>query len=284
MGEMRYLFRVYYIGSNQFHGSQRQKHLPTVENSILNAFLDKNYITNIKNCGFEMASRTDKHVSARANSFTLSILKEPTLMEINSILPKNIGLWAYTQTPSNFSSRYNAIYRHYKYILPIESLETSYEQKINLKLIKKACKRLEGTHDFSNFSKRELNEIKIIRTMRTMKEVSCIKKESLLIFDFQSKAFLRQQIRRMVAKILEVGSGKISMKDLEGLLNSTSYVSYQPVDPRGLILWEIAFGNEIKFTIDEPSLKRMQSFFRRERISHEFRFGLFNLLQQHNLC
>ena len=70
MERQRYLFKLYYIGSKKFYGSQRQTEFLTVESCLLNALLEKEYISGVKNSGFEMASRTDKLVSARGACFS----------------------------------------------------------------------------------------------------------------------------------------------------------------------------------------------------------------------
>lgn len=114
----RYLFKFYYTGSKKFFGSQRQKDLLTVEGCLLNTLKETKYIESMERSKIEFASRTDRFVSAKGNAFAFNTLKLPILMEINRALPNEIGLWAYREVPQNFFSRYNAVYRHYKYIVP----------------------------------------------------------------------------------------------------------------------------------------------------------------------
>jgi len=275
----KFLFKFYYIGSKDYYGSQRQLNSPTIENLLINALQKKGYIIDLKEANFEVASRTDKLVSARGASFSIITKKDPILMEINSELPHEIGLWAYTKVPLDFSSRFNALYRHYKYIFALKCDPFKKGLSINIDLIKKACKALEGTHNFKNFAKRVSNDIK---TIRTLKLASVDLKADYLIFDFKSKAFLRQQIRRMVAKLIDLGMEKLSYEEFLYLLNTSTFISYQPANPIGLILWDIFYENKIKYQIDIKSMNRMMSFFYREEEKVNLKRFLFHILQHNN--
>jgi len=276
----KFLFKFYYIGSKDYYGSQRQLNSPTIENLLINALQKKGYIIDLKEANFEVASRTDKLVSARGASFSIITKKDPILMEINSELPHEIGLWAYTKVPLDFSSRFNALYRHYKYIFALKCDPFKKGLSINIDLIKKACKALEGTHNFKNFAKRVSNDIK---TIRTLKLASVDLKADYLIFDFKSKAFLRQQIRRMVAKLIDLGMEKLSYEEFLYLLNTSTFISYQPANPIGLILWDIFYENKIKYQIDIKSMNRMMSFFYREEEKVNLKRFLFHILQHNNV-
>jgi tRNA pseudouridine38-40 synthase len=274
MEKTRYLFKFYYIGSKKYYGSQRQPNYNTIEQSLIKALLEKNYITEIKQSGFEVASRTDKYVSARGSAFSFTTDKIPILMEINSALPKHIGIWAYAEVPLDYTSRFNAEFRHYKYI-------TLYvKNNLNVKGMKKACKALEGRHDFKNFSKYDKDEDK---TVRDLMLASLNIDGDFIIFDFKSRAFLRQQIRRMVAKILDIGFERIRLEDFLDLLDPAKSYSYQPADPFGLILWDVSYGNRIQFMTCEKSKERMRKFLGGKEHRYATKTKLFRLLQHNNI-
>lgn len=270
---------MYYIGKSKFYGSQRQPNFLTIENCILKALLKKKYIRNIKLSGFEAASRTDRFVSARGAFFTIILEKEPILMEINSALPNDIGIWAYTKVPLDFNSRYNAILRHYIYLVPQPLSHLQKISPINIDIMHKACRALEGRHDFINFLKRDKNEV---NTIRNMESVQLSIEGDFLIFQFKSKAFLRQQVRRMVKKILELGMGEIVYDNFIQLFDPQKIFSYQPSDPRGLILWNVIYDEKIKLSEDLKSKRRMESFFLKKKLTFDFKHQLFNLLQHHD--
>ncbi|MFW9998836.1 MAG: tRNA pseudouridine synthase A [Candidatus Hodarchaeota archaeon] len=279
MRKSRFLFKIYYIGGQQYHGSQRQSDVITIEHCLLNALIEKKYIQKPNNSEFEFASRTDRFVSARGACFTCVTQKEPKLMEINSVLPKDIGIWAYSEVPLEFSSRYNAILRHYVYIVstPISYLQNT--SGLNVEIMKEACKQLEGRHNFVNFSKKEID---MINTIRDMDSATLSTKDDYLIFQFKSKSFLRQQIRRIVKKVLELGKYEITYDDFLELFNDSKAFSYQPADPRGLILWDIKFNDEIMFIEDQKSKERRNNFFQTKELEFGFKHQLFRALQQND--
>jgi len=277
MAKSKFLFKIYYIGKKKYYGSQRQCDFLTIEQCLLRALKKRGYIHKLNNIDFEFASRTDRFVSARGAYFSCTTEKPPILMEINSSLPKEIGVWAYTKVPLQFSSRHGAILRHYVYIVPTP---LSYLQKSSgINIMKKACKELEGRHDFVNFSKTEAGAI---NTIRDMDSVILSIQNDYLVFHFKSKAFLRQQVRRMVKKILELGKGEILYNDFIDLFDNSKVFSYQPADPKGLILWDIKFDHKIKLKEDPKSKERMNNFFLEKELYFGLKHQLFRTLQQHN--
>lgn len=275
--ENRFLCKFYYIGSGKYHGSQRQLDFSTIEDCLISALIKKNYIKNIDTAKIEFASRTDRFVSARGATFSFITDKNLILMEINSALPKDVGLWSYCNVPMNYSSRYNAILRHYKYIVPehIDNLKN-----LDFSLIMAACDLLKGRHDFINFYKRE-NEQAV--TIRDLDDVSVKIQNNHIIFDFKSRGFLRQQVRRMVKKIMEVGMKIISLDEFVDLFESSKKISYQPADPRGLILWDISYEENLIFKVDSKSWERMRDYFFNEMIKYSLKFQLFSILQHDDL-
>lgn len=271
----KFLFKFYYIGSKKFYGSQRQLEFPTIESYLIKALFNRNYITDVDEANFDVASRTDKWVSGRGAAFSVITNKQPILMELNSVLPYDIGLWGYTEVPLEFSSRFDAVYRYYKYILPLEN-----KTPLNLDIVSKACKQLEGKHDFQNFSKRDN---KNIDTTRTLNIASAKVKENYLIFHFKSKSFLRQQVRRMVKKLVEIGMNQLNFDEFLELFNTSSYISYQPANPLGLILWDVIYDNNIQFTIDPMSTKRMNRYFYQREQKSNLKKILFHILQHDNV-
>jgi len=279
MERSRYLLKFYYIGKTKYYGSQRQPNLLTIEDCILNALREKNYIKNREGSGFEFASRTDKLVSARGACFSIILEKKPILMEINSILPVEIGMWAYSKVPLDFSSRYSAILRHYLYLVPTPlSMQKNFES-LNIDIMYRACKQLEGSHNFVNFSKRSEKETK---TERKIDSVELSIEDDFMLFQFKSRAFLRQQIRRMVKKILDLGKGFIDYEDFLQLFDPLEEISYQPADPRGVVLWNVVYDDTIILKEDEKSMERMEKYFFKRESYFKFKHRLFGLLQQNN--
>ena len=273
----KYLLKYYYIGASQYFGSQKQPDLITIEGELIKALIKKGYIGDIESASIEFASRTDKYVSARGACCSFLSKKKPIPIEINTALPVDIGVWAYAAVHKDFRSRFSAIQRHYKYIY--YNPKGYSHKEFDLDFMQKACKQLEGDHDFINFAKAEDTENK---TTRTMDKVKLTIEGDFIIFDFYSLAFLRQQIRRMVAKILELGEGIISFNDFLSLFDPSNKISYQPASPEGLILWDIDYGNDIVFKIDLKSIKRMERYFFSQKVKYGIQHKLFRILEQDN--
>lgn len=275
----RYALKYFYIGNKRYYGSQRQKEKITIEECIIQALKEGNYITSVRNAKLEVASRTDKYVSARGAVLTFKTKKKPIPMEINSFLPRDIGVWAMAEVDNDFLSRYNAIYRHYKYIYSLVKINR-YELEIDFHLLKKAVNDLKGRKDFKNFYKRGKDKEK---TIRDMDEAAVSINNQFVIFDFKSRAFLRQQIRRMVQKVLDVARGRTTYEEYLKLFDSSKDFSYQPAEPDGLILWNIEYGDSIPFKIDERAYKYMKQYFIEQKRQLSIKKKLFSLLEQDNL-
>ncbi len=279
MENKKYLIKYYYIGEEQFFGSQRQKSLLTIDDCIINALIEKKYLINVKQSNFEIASRTDKHVSARGSCLSFITNKKPILMEINTALPPSIGMYGLTEVPLNFSARFSALSRHYKYILPIPIINQGEKGSLDLAIMNKACKELEGQHDFSNFSKKGKKEVKTVRDL-DFSQTNIV--DEFLIFDFKSKSFLRQQVRRMVKKILELGQGKINHDEFLKLFDTKLAISYQPADAHGLILWDIKYDDNVKLEWDVKSIERRNNFFQEKYSFYKHQALIFRFLQQND--
>ena len=139
---------------------------------------------------------------------------------------------------------------------------------------------MEGRHDFTNFSKKERENI---TTVRDMHSAMMSVKNELLVFQFKSRGFLRQQIRRIVKKLLELGKGDIEYYAFLKLFDASKPCSYQPADPRGLILWDITYNNTIEIIEDKKSKERMLLYFFRKKMNSGFKHQLFSMLHQNNL-
>ncbi|MHA1328116.1 MAG: hypothetical protein ACTSRH_12470, partial [Promethearchaeota archaeon] len=135
--------------------------------------------------------------------------------------------------------------------------------------------------DFSNFAKRTKEHVNPIRTLNN---ITLKKKKDFIIIDFKSRAFLRQQVRRMVAKILDVGAQRMTLNNFLELFDSNQFKSYEPADPRGLILWDIKYYKNIEFIIDQRSKTRMFDYFQEKERKSALKLNLFRSLQHDDFC
>jgi len=275
--------KIFYLGDH-YHGIAAQPNLKTIEEELLNALIKTKYIIPSSGTSIQLSGRTDKGVHARGQ--VIGFLNKRDFfhpIEVNKVLPDDILIWAYSVVHneneineftenSNFklnekdkyilnkvkNPRFNALNRNYKYFY------FDYSGTLDLQKIRKTVTILRGAHDFKNFCKREKNR----STKRTMDSITFEKKGNLWVFDFTAKSFLWKQIRKTMDVILKIGRGEWPVEYAEKLLNPLEKkisAKIKPVSPSGLILWDISFPDNIKFTECEKSIFKIK-FLLRERI------------------
>ena len=210
-----YLIKVEYDGT-KFVGWQYQKNGQSVQEK-LEKVLKKLLKDKIKVIG---AGRTDKGVHALgqyANFKSKVNIKNSNkfLNSVNHFLKKDlISIININKKKIDFHSRYNAKERIYSYriINRLSSLSLDYnkawhiKKKLNVKLLKKGAKILEGTHDFSTFraaSCTAKSPIKKMNAIIVKKKIN----ENIMI-TFRSKSFLQNQVRSMVGCLVYLAIGK----------------------------------------------------------------------------
>ncbi len=251
----RYALKIFYIGS-EYYGFQRQPGLKTIEGTLLD-----NLKETVDFKFWAVAGRTDKGVSAIGNVIAFTTAQKVILPAINAHLPEDIKIWAKAIVPENFHPRYDALYRHYRYICPYDG------EDINK--IKEGAEFLVGTHNFKNLCKSKIIE----NTTRTIEKITIGRDErGLLVFNFIGNAFLWKMIRKIVKVVIQVGKGEISFQELRNLLNPnySPQKGIEPMPAEGLILYDV--GYPFDFNIDRYSIEKLLNKIRL-KISEHFLFS-----------
>jgi len=231
-----------------FNGWQYQKNGLSVQNEVEKS-LKKIFKKKIKVIG---AGRTDAGVHATGQSANFEydgkIIKDKFINSFNYFLRnQNISLITIKKKNCKFHSRRDAKKRMYKYFISnrIGSLVLDknrswhIKNKLNVKLMKKAAKVLEGTHDFSAF---RASSCGAKSPIRTIEKSSVIKKGEKIIITFISRSFLQKQVRSMVGCIRLVGDGKWTSKNIKNLLKSKKRsLCAPPAPPYGLYLTKVIY-------------------------------------------
>ena len=231
-----------------FNGWQYQKNGLSVQNEVEKS-LKKIFKKKIKVIG---AGRTDAGVHATGQSANFEydgkIIKDKFINSFNYFLRnQNISLITIKKKNYKFHSRRDAKKRIYKYFISnrIGSLVLDknrswhIKKKLNVKLMKKAAKVLEGTHDFSAF---RASSCGAKSPIRTIEKSSVIKKGEKIIITFISRSFLQKQVRSMVGCIRLVGDGKWTSKNIKNLLKSKKRsLCAPPAPPYGLYLTKVIY-------------------------------------------
>ena len=244
----RYQLLIEYVGTN-FRGWQIQKKGSTIQGLIqekLTKLLKQKIILN-------GSGRTDRGVHAIGQSAHFDCeneIKDLTkfLKSINFFLnDKGIAIKKIKKRSNNFHSRFSAKQRIYKYIIFNQISEPMIEKKrgwhvrkiLDLDLIKKGAKKLEGTHDYSTFRASSCHAKSPIKTIKSVKIKSSKNKIEI---EFRSQSFLQQQVRSMVGCLKYLGEKKWDLKTFDKIFKSKKRVlCAPPAPPEGLFLVRVIY-------------------------------------------
>jgi len=243
-----YLLKIEYDGSS-FVGWQYQKNGISVQEKIEKA-LSKIFNSQIRING---AGRTDKGVHALGQYANFKVNKKiesekKFLNTINFFLKKNlISIIKIKKKTNVFHSRHDAKERIYLYkiINRVGALSLNknkawhIKKKLNINLLKKGAKLLQGTHDFSTFRASSCSSNSPIKKINA---VHIKKKGDEINIEFKSKSFLQNQVRSMVGSLEYLSCGKWTLYDFKKALKSKKRSECAPPAPAcGLYLKNVRY-------------------------------------------
>ena len=243
-----YQIIIEYDGTN-FVGWQIQKNGFSVQEAI-----QKTLIKTLKQkIILHGSGRTDSGVHAIAQSahFTTKVKIKDKFLFLNTVnffLNKiKISILKLNSKKQNFHARYNAKKRLYKYVIINRIAPLSLERNkawhikstLNIEVMKKAAKLLEGTKDFSTY---RASTCSAVSPIKTLEKVRVTKKSNKIVITFQSKSFLQQQVRSMVGCLKFVAEGKWSLKKFKIVMNLKKRKNCAPPAPaQGLYLSKVYY-------------------------------------------
>jgi len=199
------------------------------------------------------AGRLDKGVHALEQSAHFECKKKienlsKFVKSLNHFLNKEmISIIKIKKKGTDFHARFSARMRIYKYIIinrlsrPVIDKNRGWHiiNKLDLKIMKKASKKLVGTKDFSTFRASSCRAKSPIKTMRSVKIKS---RNDKIEIEFQSQSFLQQQVRSMVGCLKYVGEKKWTLKKFNSVMNSKKRIlCAPPAPPEGLYLARVIY-------------------------------------------
>jgi tRNA pseudouridine38-40 synthase len=239
---------IAYDGTD-FHGWQIQKNKPTVQGEIVSV-LRRLTQEDTQLLG---AGRTDAgvHALGQVGSFrtqsALSALEFHRAM--NALLPPTIRIVAVEETGPDFSARWSAkgkIYRYRIYrgkVVPplLWRYVLHYPFPLDEVAMKGAAARFVGMHDFTSFaaSTGSEDDDKQRNMQREIFSTELRRTEDgeELWFTVHGRSFLRYMVRKMVGALLEVGRGKLTPEDIDKLYELKDRSKSGPtVPPQGLFM------------------------------------------------
>ena len=245
---MRYFFEICYNGS-RYHGWQNQANAIGVQQVVEDA-LSKLMRSPVAIVG---SGRTDTGVHCAQQFFHLDIDREfdrvDLVHRLNSFLPQDIAIRSIIPVKSDAHARYDAMERSYEYKItrvkdPLSvGFTFHYFKSLDIPTMNKAASLLVGEQDFECFSKVKTD---VNHFVCDIKKARWNQNENLLVFTITANRFLRGMVRAIVGTLLDVGTGKISIKDFEEIIKSRDRKKAgMNVPPEGLYLISVKYPKKI---------------------------------------
>lgn len=197
------------------------------------------------------SGRTDAGVHARgqvANFKTDSLMSIDEMQSyINHYLPQDIVVKEIFEVDDRFHSRYKAKGKKYIYYVWNDVVPSAFDRKysyyfpqgLDMAKMEEACQALVGTHDFIGFSSLKKSKKS---TVRTIDEISIRRDGSMLTFTFVGDGFLYNMIRIIMGTLLDIGTGKMELSDIQSIFeNKSRSEAGITVPPHGLFLEEVYY-------------------------------------------
>ncbi len=240
---MRLLAIVEYDGTD-FEGFQVQGRGRTVQGEMERA-LHKITGEKIRVTG---AGRTDTGVHALGQGAHFDTAWERDLSVLhramNAVLPNDIAIHSLRNVPDDFSARYDAVSRAYRYTILNQSARSPLarryalvvHQPLDVEAMNAAARCLIGKHDFGAFGTPPHGD----NSVREMIRAEVKREGACVLVDLEANAFLYRMVRRIVGTLLFVGKGALSVAEFRQVLAKQKRAG-QSVPPQGLCLVSVQY-------------------------------------------
>ena len=257
----RYFLHLSYVGT-RYRGWQRQSGVTSVQ-EVLETTLSKILKEEITLLG---CGRTDAVVHASqyfAHFDTNTIWDFDLLFRMNKVLPDDISIHDILPVDELQHARFHATERSYQYFLHTQKIaQLAYSSTLHEKTqldfakMKAAADLIPKYSDFFGFCKTPDVHPSTICAIRSV-QFSRNQDATQFCFEITANRFLRGMIRNLMARILLVGAGEISLADFKKVLNKEVLAEQLPIPapPQGLYLSRIVYPFlDLKPLVDPKSM------------------------------
>lgn len=166
---------------------------------------------------------------------------------INHYLPNDIVVKEIEEVDERFHSRYNVKGKNYVYYIWNHWIPSAFDRKysyhypksLDLGLMENAAKKLQGSHDFINFSSLKKSKKS---TIRTIEKISIFQEGNMLKFSFIGDGFLYNMVRIIMGTLLEIGSGNKAISYIDEIFEGdTREIAGATLPAQGLFLEEVYY-------------------------------------------
>jgi tRNA pseudouridine38-40 synthase len=247
----RYFVKLSYDGT-AYHGWQTQRNAHTLQHALNGAFtlLLRTPVT-LTGCG-----RTDTGVHALEYYAHFDIDRKLTKEEccklafkMNRYLDDDIAIHGIFPVKSGIHSRFSAVSRTYRYVITKKKdpflVKRAYYLygDIDTGAMNEAAAWLKTVSDFTSFSKVDTDtktNICAVSHAAWTEEGDC------LIFTITADRFLRNMVRAIVGTLINVGTGKITLKEFRKITTARNRSSAGDSAPAcGLYLSEVRYPEKL---------------------------------------
>ena len=207
---------VAYDGTD-YAGFQLQADAPTIQGELEKAFTR---LTG-EHARMRGASRTDSGAHAERHVVDLSTDcthgTDVVAAAMNHYLPDAIRVITASDVPSRFHARRSATRREYRYSIVNRRVSspllrhTHHEEPVRLDIeaMRNATRSLLGTRDFRQIARAHPDEQSAVRRVLRWDVERLTDNPDVIVIDCAANGFLRHQIRRTNAVLVEIGKGRL---------------------------------------------------------------------------
>jgi len=225
----RWLVRFGYDGT-AYYGWARQPGLRTVEGEILRAIKRRGIEPSVLSPEIQVASRTDRGVSAVGNALVLSsTLSPPALLRFLNGAEPDIFFSAVSAVPESFRVR-SATRRVYRYFQA--------EGDHDFRKWRAVAGRFSGRIDVRSFGRAQPTGTPV---WRTIESVTVTSRPGGALIEIRAPSFVWGMVRKIVAALREVDGGRVSIDRLDAALQGRTRLTLPMAEPEPLVLWGVEY-------------------------------------------
>ncbi len=243
---MRYFLHLAYKGT-KYRGWQSQPKARSVQEVLekhISALLHQK--KTVHPCG-----RTDAGVHASQFFAHLEVEQKidfDLVFRINKLLPNDIAVYDLIKVEDHANAQLDAIRRTYQYYFHLDKNpfleETSswYDiENLDVKNMKSAVDLIKKYEDFRAMCLQpDAHNSTLCSIFETKLKVEANNRQ--FCFEITANRFLRGMIRLLVARIIEIGKGQLSLKQFQHALQTGERVQYhKSAHPQGLHLTKVVY-------------------------------------------
>lgn len=237
---------IAYDGTS-FKGWQVQKNGRTVQEEIEKAI--KKVFG--KKCTLYGAGRTDSGVHARGQVANFKTSSEMPITKVavalSSLLPETISIQKAEEVKEDFHARFSAKKKRYQYSIHNSKRRDPFTERyawgvsysLDVPLMRKEAKVLEGRHDFKSFQASDKREGSTVRRINSIK---INKKGSHITIDIEGDGFLYNMVRNITGTLVDIGRGYLAAGSMKRILGKKDRKEAGPTAPaKGLLLVSVKY-------------------------------------------